>query len=149
MTVRSETVRPAGVSAGEYAEVQHFYAHQMQRLDAGEAEAWAETFSDDAVFDVPTQPGPVHGRAGLIAAARRATAAHADAGERHRHFIGMLDVTERPDGALEVRAYTVVYASVIGGTSRVHRVCVCSDVLVRVGGALQVRTRTVTRDDLP
>ncbi|MET7622268.1 nuclear transport factor 2 family protein [Streptomyces sp. NPDC005408] len=149
MTVRSEAVRPTGAFEAVYAQVQQFYAQQMQLLDSGEAEQWAATFTVDARFDVPTLPEPVHGRAGLITAARRSADALAAASERHRHFIGMLDVSERADGVLDVRAYTIVYASRIGGGSRVHRVCVCTDVLVRSGDELHVRTRTVTRDDFP
>ncbi|MEU3921924.1 nuclear transport factor 2 family protein [Streptomyces sp. NPDC029004] len=151
MTVRSEAeaLRPTDAFAALYAQVQQFYAHQMQLLDAGEAERWAATFTEDARFDVPTLPKPVHGRPGLVTAAQRSADALAEAGERHRHFIGMLDLTERPDGVLDVRAYTIVYASRIGGGCRVHRVCVCTDVLVRSGDELRVRTRTVTRDDFP
>lgn len=134
--------------AALYAQVQQFYAHQMQLLDLAEAELWAETFTEDASFDVPTLPEPVRGRPGLIAAVRRTSAQLAEAGQRHRHFMGMFDVTERPDGAVDVRSYTTVYASQIGGESKVHRVCVCEDVLVRSDGALQVSTRKVTRDDL-
>ncbi|MFC7310271.1 nuclear transport factor 2 family protein [Streptomyces monticola] len=136
-------------SALVHAEVQQFYAHQMQQLDLAKSGPWAATFTEDATFDVPTLPEPVRGRPGLVAAAERAAAALADAGERHRHFMGMLDVTERQDGSLDVRSYTVVYASKIGGESRVHRVCVCEDILVRVEGELQVTARKVTRDDLP
>jgi 3-phenylpropionate/cinnamic acid dioxygenase small subunit len=132
-----------------YAEVQRFYARQMQQLDLGKAESWARTFTEDAVFDVPTLPEPVRGRAGLIAAVERAHAQLAEAGERHRHFMGMVDVLERADGTLDVRSYTTVYASVVGGVSRVHRVCVCEDVLVRDGGELRVGHRKVKRDDLP
>ncbi|MFC8920271.1 nuclear transport factor 2 family protein [Streptomyces sp. NPDC047821] len=139
---------PAAWSAALHAEVQQFYAHQMQLLDLGEAEQWARTFTEDATFAVPTLPEPVRGHAGLIAATSRAAAELAAAGQRHRHFIGMFDVRPRPDGAVEVRSYAIVYASQIGGESRVHRVCVCEDVLVRQDGELRVSARTVTRDDL-
>ncbi|MFF4911064.1 nuclear transport factor 2 family protein [Streptomyces sp. NPDC001260] len=140
---------PTGPSLLLYAEVQRFYARQMQQLDLGKAESWAETFTEDALFDVPTLPEPVRGRGGLVAAVGRAHARLAEAGERHRHFMGMVDVLERPDGSLDVRSYTVVYASAVGGESRVHRVCVCEDVLVREDGELRVARRKVSRDDLP
>ncbi|MFF5448571.1 nuclear transport factor 2 family protein [Streptomyces sp. NPDC012888] len=132
-----------------HAEVQQFYAHQMQLLDLAEAERWAATFTEDATFAVPTLPEPVRGRAGLVAATSRSHAELAAAGQRHRHFMGMLDVRQRPDGAVDVRSYAIVYASEIGGESRVHRVCVCEDVLVRgEDGVLRVSARVVTRDDL-
>lgn len=135
--------------AALYAQVQQFYAHQMQLLDRAESQRWADTFTEDATFDVPTLAAPVRGRPGLAEAGRSAAAALAEAGERHRHFMGMFDVAERLDGALDVRCYTTVYASVVGGVSRVHRVCVCEDVLVRgADGRLLVSARKVTRDDL-
>ncbi|MFJ3923223.1 nuclear transport factor 2 family protein [Streptomyces sp. NPDC090022] len=150
MTTETASAPGAVWSAALHAEVQQFYAYQMQRLDLGEAEAWALTFTEDAVFDVPTLPEPVRGRAGLVASAYGARAALAAAGERHRHFLGMLDVRPRPDGTVGVRSYAIVYASEIGGASRVHRVCVCEDVLVRdADGMLRVSARRVTRDDLP
>ncbi|MFI8952442.1 nuclear transport factor 2 family protein [Streptomyces sp. NPDC053750] len=131
-----------------YAEVQWFYARQMQQLDLGKADSWAATFTEDAVFDVPTLPAPVRGRSALAAAVEGAHARLAEAGEQHRHVMGMIDVVERSDGSLDVRSYTTVYASTVGGTSRVHRVCVCEDLLVRVDGELRVARRRVTRDDL-
>ncbi|MFF3847834.1 nuclear transport factor 2 family protein [Streptomyces sp. NPDC002328] len=136
-------------SAALYARVQQFYARQMQLLDLGEAERWARTFTEDATFAVPTLPEPARGRAALAAAARRTAAELAAAGQRHRHFIGMLDVRPRPDGAVDVRSYAIVYASQTGGASQVHRVCVCEDVLLHQDdGELRVSARTVTRDDL-
>ncbi|MEU6479750.1 nuclear transport factor 2 family protein [Streptomyces sp. NPDC047017] len=141
--------RATAWSAALHAEVQQFYAHQMQLLDLGEARSWATTFTEDATFAVPTLPEPVRGRAGLAAATTRSHAELAAAGQRHRHFLGMLDVRPRPDGATDVRSYAIVYVSDVGGGSRVHRVCVCEDVLVRdEDGGLKVAARTVTRDDL-
>ncbi|WP_317441834.1 nuclear transport factor 2 family protein [Streptomyces collinus] len=154
MTAQPTTAR-AAVRPGDreafaalYAQVQQFYAHQMQLLDLGECERWAATFTEDATFEVPTLPEPVAGRAALAAATGRAAAQLAASGTRHRHVVGMFDVAEQPDGTVRVRSYAVVYASSIGGDSRVHRVCVCDDVLVRVAGELQVASRLVTRDDL-
>jgi|UniRef100_A0AAU3HNM3 3-phenylpropionate/cinnamic acid dioxygenase small subunit len=148
MTTAPERTQAPAWSAELHAEAQQFYAHQMQLLDLGEAERWAGTFTEDATFAVPTLPEPVRGRAGLVAATRRTAAGLAAAEQRHRHFIGMLDVRPRPDGAVDVRSYAIVYASQIGGESQVHRVCVCEDVLVRQDGELRVFARTVTRDDL-
>lgn len=148
MTIAPQRAQAPAWSAALHAEAQQFYAHQMQLLDLGEAEQWAQTFTQDATFAVPTLPEPVRGRPGLVAATRRTAAELAAAGQRHRHFVGMLDVRPRPDGVLDVRSYAIVYASQIGGASRVHRVCVCEDVLVRQDGELRVSARTVTRDDL-
>ena len=132
-----------------YAEVQQFYARHMHQLDRGEADAWAAGFAEDASFSVPTLPEPVVGRSGLATAVRRSAAALAEAGEQHRHWPGVFDVVPQPDGSVVVHSYTTVFASPLGGDSRVHRVCTCTDVLVRdEGGRLLIQDRKVGRDDL-
>ncbi|HEY8533043.1 MAG TPA: nuclear transport factor 2 family protein [Micromonospora sp.] len=135
-------------SIDHYCEIQQFYAEHMQLLDSGRAEEWAATFTEDGVFRVPTLPEPVRGRPALAAAVRKTHAALAAAGEVHRHWHGMLNVRPTPDGAYHVRCYALVFATPRGGEPRLHRTCVCEDILVRVDGKFQVRERTVTRDDL-
>jgi 3-phenylpropionate/cinnamic acid dioxygenase small subunit len=140
---------PAAEAAVLHAEVQQFYARQMQLFDLYRPLEWADTFTEDAIFDVPTLPEPVRGRAALIASTRRAHAQLAEAKEQHRHVIGMLDVRPQADATVQVRSYAVVYATTVGRESRVHRMCVCEDILVRdTAGQLQVGSRRVTRDDL-
>ncbi len=131
-----------------YAQVQQFYAHQMQLFDSFEAEAWAGTFTPDAVFDVPTLPRPVRGREELAANVRRNAETRARSGEQLRHWLGMIDVREEPNGTLHTRAYALVHLTPLGGEARVHRMCVMEDVLVRSRGRLRVLSRRVTRDDL-
>ncbi|MEG8280426.1 nuclear transport factor 2 family protein [Streptomyces sp. AHA2] len=133
---------------GLYGQVQQFYAHQMQLFDAYEADRWAATFTEDAVFEVPTLDAPVRGRAGLAAGVRRNRAQQERSGERLRHFVGMLDVQPGRAGELNTCCYALVYLTPRGGTSRVVRVCVMQDVLVRVRGKWRTRHRVVTRDDL-
>ncbi|MFJ5712534.1 nuclear transport factor 2 family protein [Streptomyces sp. NPDC093105] len=142
--------RPAAAtaSAALYAEVQQFYARHMHLLDRGDADAWAAGFTEDASFSVPTLPAPVIGREGLAAAVRKSAAALAEAGEQHRHWPGVFDVVPQADGTIVVHSYTTVFASPRGGASRVHRVCTCTDVLVREAGTLLVKHREVGRDDL-
>ncbi|MFF0745795.1 nuclear transport factor 2 family protein [Streptomyces sp. NPDC004111] len=134
--------------AALYAEVQQFYAHQMQLFDSFLAEAWAGTFTEDAVFDVPTLERPLRGRGELAASVRRNEESARRSGERLRHWLGMIDVTVRPDGTLHTRAYALVYVTTHGGSPKVHRVCVMEDSLVRRRGSLRTSHRLVTRDDL-
>ena len=132
-----------------YIEVQQFYARTMQLLDAGRAQEWSESFTEDATFSVPTLPEPARGRENLAAAVRRTAAQLAEIGEVHRHWHGMVSVEPRPDGSLGIRCYAQVIATKLGGESRLHRICVCEDVLVRgADGQLLVQSRRVTRDDL-
>jgi len=131
-----------------YAQVQQFYAHQMQLFDAHDAERWAATFTEDAVLDVPTLAEPVRGRANLTSNVLRNQARQQRSGQRLRHWVGMLDVQARRDGELRTRCYALVYVTPRGGSSRLLRVCVMEDTLVRVRGKLRPRRRLVTRDDL-
>jgi 3-phenylpropionate/cinnamic acid dioxygenase small subunit len=131
-----------------YAQVQQFYAHQMQLFDEHDAERWAATFTEDAVFDVPTLDEPVRGRAALAANVLRNKAQQQRSGEQLRHWIGMLDVQPQRDDALHTRCYALVYVTARGGSSKVLRVCVMGDVLVRTRGKWRTRHRIVSRDDL-
>ncbi|MFJ6700869.1 nuclear transport factor 2 family protein [Streptomyces sp. NPDC091272] len=131
-----------------YAEVQQFYAHQMQLFDSFLAEPWAGTFTQDAVFDVPTLERPLRGRTELAASVRHNEEAARRSGERMRHWLGMIDVGAHPDGSLRTRAYALVYVTTHGGSPKVHRVCVMQDTLVRRRGSLRTAHRLVTRDDL-
>lgn len=131
-----------------YAEVQQFYARHMHLLDVGAAEEWAQTFTDDATFTMPLRAEPVRGRTELAAGVTRAKAEMARTGEVQKHWHGMVAVDPRPDGSVGVRCYALVFSTQVGGESKLHRVCVCEDVLVREDGDLRVSTRHVTRDDL-
>ncbi|MGW3989870.1 nuclear transport factor 2 family protein [Streptomyces sp. NPDC004830] len=131
-----------------YGQVLQFYAHQMQLFDGHEAERWAATFTEDAVFDVPTLDAPLRGRAGLAANVRRNRAVQERSGDRLRHFVGMLDIEPGRADELRTRCYALVYGTGRDGGCRVVRVCVMQDVLVRVRGKWRTRHRVVTRDDL-
>ncbi|MGW6458108.1 nuclear transport factor 2 family protein [Streptomyces sp. NPDC055078] len=143
------TGTPSSVDVSLYAEVQQFYAHHMHLLDAGDGAGWAGTFTEDGSFAPPSKPEPVVGRAALTEGVNRAAAGLAEAGETHRHLLSMVRVLPHEDGALSVRSYAQIIATPKGGSPRLHLMCVCDDVLVRVDGELKVRERRVTRDDRP
>ena len=154
MSTQTEN-RQAYQAAGEvpferlYAEVQQFYAEHMHHLDSEEADEWAATFTEDGVFAPPSLPEPVRGRTALAEGVRRQAAQLVEIGERHRHCFLMMAVTPRPDGTVYVRSYTQVIATPRDGQPRLHIMCECHDILVRVDGRLLVRERRVTRDDRP
>ncbi|MFE5602997.1 nuclear transport factor 2 family protein [Streptomyces coelicoflavus] len=139
---------PSRTFAALYAEIQEFYAHQMRILDAHDAERWALTFTEDAVLELPTLPGPVGARDGLARYVRAGADRQRRAGGRLDHWVGMLDVQPRPDGTLHTRCSALVYVTPGGGGPKGLHVCVMEDVLVRTGGEWRAAHRRVTRDDL-
>jgi hypothetical protein len=130
------------------AEVEQFYARHFHLLDSGQAAEWALTFTEDGAFHPPGDRAPVRGRAALADGVGAGYQRLLDAGEVHRHWHGMIAVDARDDGTVHVRCYALILATPRGGPTRSHLSCVCDDIFVREGGALLVRERRVSRDDL-
>jgi hypothetical protein len=139
---------PNDNGASLHSGLHRFYAEQMQLLDCGANQEWAQTFTDDGVFAASGMPEPVRGRGAIAAAARAAHEQRSKAGVVHRHWLGMLTADPQEDGTVRARCYALVIATPAGGASNIHRSTVCEDVLVTAGSSWQVRHREVTRDDL-
>ncbi|MYW65836.1 nuclear transport factor 2 family protein [Streptomyces sp. SID8379] len=131
-----------------YADVQDFYARHFHLLDGGRAEEWAQTFTADGYFHPEVLDVPVQGHAALAEGVRRTHAELVAEGVQRRHWHGMVAVTPRDADTYDVRCYALIFATPRGGTSQLRMSCVCEDVLVREDGALKIRERKVTRDDL-
>ena len=138
--------------AGRYQEIQHFYARHMQSVDAGDAVAWARGFTEDGVFDSNVLPAPVVGR-DTIESATLAGERRRPAGLVRRHVMTMLTVDPAPESgpdAVRTRSYVSVLETLPGARTALHCSTVCEDVLVRdEDGGWLVRSRHITRDDLP
>jgi hypothetical protein len=128
--------------------VQQFYAHQMQAMDSGRVEEWAETFTPDGVFAANAFPEPTKGRPALAAVARHAFTEAETQGVVRRHWLGMLYVEPRDDGTVFARSYALVIITPKGGAPALSRSTVCEDVLVPHSNSWLVQERAVTRDDL-
>ncbi|MEV0264798.1 nuclear transport factor 2 family protein [Streptomyces sp. NPDC050617] len=146
----SPSQRPAeaGPETALYQEVQHFYGRQMRYLDEARVTEWAGTFTEDGVFTANAHPQPSTGRAEIAAGARKAADQLAEQGIQRRHWLGMLQVDEQPDGTVRARTYALILSTPRGGQAAVHLSCSCDDVLVRQDGKLLVKHRKVERDDL-
>ncbi len=139
---------PSTVSEDQlHLEVARFYARHLQLLDDGDVDEWAATCTDDCAFLLPGMTEPVRGRQALAAAVRKVREELAAKGERQRHLHVMTTVTPREDGTFRARSYGLVISTQRGGDPRLHRMCVCEDVLVRTADGWQVQSRRVTRDD--
>lgn len=138
-----------GTEADLYAEIQQFYARQMQLLDSGNAAEWADTFTQDGVFAANARPEPARGRETIRAAAAQAKAQHAQQGLQVRHWLGMLDIAAQPDGSVRVRSYALIINTPRGGQAVIQLSTTCEDLLVRgEAGDWLVSHRQVVRDDL-
>lgn len=131
-----------------YSRVHHFYAEQMQLLDARSTDEWAATFTEDGVFAASGLPHPARGRAAIAEGARSIAAELARAGIEHRHWLGMLTLNDGEGGTVRARCYALVIQIPRGGVPTIFRSTVCEDLLVPAGTSWLVRDRRVTRDDL-
>ncbi|MGA5417919.1 nuclear transport factor 2 family protein [Streptomyces pseudogriseolus] len=134
--------------AALYAEIQQFYGRQMEILDAHDTERWADLCTEDAVFELPSLPEPLSVRDGLDPYVRAGAERQRRAGVRIAHWVGMLDVHPRADGALHTRCSALVCPARSGGDAKVLYVYAMEDVLVRASGGWRIAHRRVTRDDL-
>jgi SnoaL-like domain len=121
----------------------------MHLLDAGKSADWAATFTENGTFALPGRAGSTRGRTRLAAAARAAFDDLAAKGETHRHWHGMITVDPIDSATVRAQCYALVFATARGGEPRLHRVCTCTDTLVREGGRWLVAHRVVTRDGYP
>lgn len=134
--------------SGLYAEVQLFYARQMQHLDAVRAVPFAATFAEDGIFAHSPDSPPVRGRAAIAEEVRDYNERRfaADPVQR-RHWFNMLDVREQPDGSLHTEFYALVVTTRPGQPQPVIAPsCLVRDVLVRENGELRTLERKVTQD---
>ncbi|MFF2956900.1 nuclear transport factor 2 family protein [Kitasatospora sp. NPDC057965] len=151
-TTATTTTTPAPVAnpalTGLYAEVQLFYARQMQHLDAVRAEPFAATFAADGVFDHSPDAPAVRGREAIAAEVDSYNERRfAQDPVQRRHWFNMLDVREQPDGSVHTEFYAVVLTTRPGQFQPVVApACVVRDVLVREGGELRTLERRVTQD---
>jgi actinorhodin biosynthesis protein ActVIA len=129
-----------------YAEVQQFYARQMQSLDSGKLEAYAETFTEDAEFGHTPGREPARTRAGIVADLYAVHERYVDDPQQRRHLFTMTDLDPQPDGSILSTTYALVLTTRKADGPELVRSCVVRDVLVRTDGVLQNRSRMVDPD---
>lgn len=129
-------------------EIEQFYATQMQTIDGGDVDGWAETFTEDAVFASNGLPEPGRGREVIRSGAGQLADRRAERGAVHRHLTTGMAVTDRGDGSAFVRSYVLVLEILAGAVPTLHASTVLEDELVRTPSGWAVRHRQVLRDDL-
>lgn len=131
-----------------YFEVQQFYARQMQALDSGKLEAYADTFTEDAEFGHTPGRDPARTRVGIINDLYAVHERLADDPQQRRHLFTMMDLDPQEDGSIRSTVYALVMTTRPGGNPEPVRNCVVHDVLVREDSGLRNRSRMVEHDGL-
>lgn len=130
-----------------YAEVQHFYARQMQLMDRRDFEAFAATFTRDGEFS--HTPGQLaRTRAGIVDELREFHKRFEQDPVVRRHWFNMIVVEPQQDGSFHTTYYAQVVNTRPGADTQWGPSCVVTDLLVRVDGALLNRSRQVRQDRL-
>ncbi|MFE0464622.1 nuclear transport factor 2 family protein [Kitasatospora sp. NPDC058965] len=131
-----------------HAQVQHFYAHQMQALDSLRFEDYAATFTEDGSFQHSPQAEPAVTRAGIV---RELVEFHkrfdGDPVQR-RHWFTHVALQPQPDGSYASTVYALVVTTRPGGTPVIAPSCVVHDVLEVTDGEVLTRSRLVTHDQM-
>ncbi|MEU6131752.1 nuclear transport factor 2 family protein [Saccharopolyspora sp. NPDC047091] len=135
-------------TAETYAEVQHFYARQMQFMDERDFAAFAATFIPAGEFS-HTPGQTAHGRAQIVDELQRFHRRFDDDPVIRRHWFDMIVLDELGRGELGARFYAYVVDTRPGATApRLGPSCTVSDVLVRTDGGLLNKSRHVRQDRL-
>jgi actinorhodin biosynthesis protein ActVIA len=133
-------------STNLYAEVQQFYAMQMQRLDRRDIEGYAATFTEDAeFFHTPGNPAS-HTRDTIIRDLHKFHEQFPPDLQR-RHWFNMVNLEPLDDGSIQSTAYClVIKIRPPGQKPEIAPHCVVNDILVRVDGELLTKYRRVDHD---
>ncbi|MCP2279396.1 actinorhodin biosynthesis protein ActVIA [Nocardia amikacinitolerans] len=129
-----------------YAEVQQFYAEQMQRLDNRDIPGYADTFTEDAEFEHSPGIPPARTRAGIIADLVEFHKRFETDPMQRRHWFNMINLQPQDDGTIVSTTYCLVVKIRPNSKPEIAPSCVVHDVLVRVDGALLTRSRRVVHD---
>lgn len=128
------------------ASVRQFYSHQMRLSEDGAVDEWADTFTEDAVFEDSTEPEPLRGRDAIRESVRRGVAGIAAADLDFRHWFGMVEVEPDGYGGVLARYLALAVVTPRGGTAALLGNAACHDHLVPATGGWQVRHRAVRFD---
>jgi hypothetical protein len=133
------------LSTDDYIAVQQLYARFNTALDTGQAQQFADTWTDDGEFIGGRGPGrgsdvrtPIKGRAELVAMGQRA-------GVGTRHFVANLVVTPTVDGA-RASCYLVLL-NARNSPPSITETAIYEDTLVRTAQGWKFRKRINWRDD--
>nr|ADO32791.1 hypothetical protein gra-orf31 [Streptomyces vietnamensis] len=131
-----------------YAQVQHFYAHQMQALDGGRFADYAATFTEDGTFQHSPGVQPAVGQAGIVAELVEFHKRFEGDPVQRRHWFNHIALEPQADGSLRSTVYALVVTVRPGGKPEIAPSCVVHDVLLVTDEGVRTRSRMITHDQL-
>lgn len=139
---------PAGspVSTDLYIRVQHFYAHQMQHLDAGRFEDYAATFTEDGSFQHSPGAEPAVTRPAIVRELVEFHRRFENDPVQRRHWFNHVALERQDDGSIRSTVYALVVTVRPGGKPDIAPSCVVHDVLLDGPDGIQLKSRSVTHD---
>ncbi|WET83085.1 nuclear transport factor 2 family protein [Amycolatopsis sp. QT-25] len=138
----------AVVSHEIMAEIQDFYARQVQAMDNGRYAEFAQTFADDCEFTPVKHQSTAHGRQAIVRKLDDFAKQLAGNGERRRHWMSMSVIKEGGPGRYDVVSYALVTNTAPGEPPKLHWAGEIVDSLVRENGELLVLRRAVNSDSI-
>jgi uncharacterized protein (TIGR02246 family) len=138
----TSTVFAADLTAADYTAIQQLYARYNTTIDKGDAEGWANTFTEDGVF-----ANNFKGREALQGFVKNWTTNPAMNGPMRRHFSADLVITPSADGATGTVSTLLIDLSTkpISVASYVSY----SDVLVKTADGWRFKTRALKMEGPP
>ena len=130
------------------AEIQDFYARQVQAMDGGRLAEFAETFLDDCDFTPMKHKPTEHGKQAIIERLDNFAKQVFAVDEQRRHWIAMSVVDEVDENTYDVVSYALVANTRAGNPPVMHFAGTIVDRLVRDNGAIKVRSRAVNSDSI-
>ncbi|MGW1911490.1 nuclear transport factor 2 family protein [Streptomyces sp. NPDC002076] len=131
-----------------YAQVQHFYAHQMQALDGLRFEDYAATFTEDGTFQHSPGAEPARTRPGIVRELMEFHKRFENDPVRRRHWFNHIALEPQSDGSIRSTVYALVVTVRPGGKPEIAPSCVVHDVLEVAGDQVLTRSRLVTHDQM-
>ncbi|MGI8664798.1 MAG: nuclear transport factor 2 family protein [Jatrophihabitans sp.] len=138
----------AVVSGQLQAEIQGFYARQVQAMDNGRYAEFAGTFSEDCDFTPMKHQPTAHGRPAIVEKLDNFAKQVFNSDEQRRHVMVMSAVTEVDETTYDVISYALVSNTKHGDPPRLHFAGEIVDRLIRQDGELLVRSRMVNSDSI-
>ncbi|MEE1758266.1 MULTISPECIES: nuclear transport factor 2 family protein [unclassified Streptomyces] len=136
------------VSSDLYVQVQHFYARQMQALDNGRIEEYANTFTKDGSFQHTPGLDPVVGPDAILEELRSFLKKYENDPTQRRHYFNQIVLDPRDDGTIGSTVYALIVRVKPNEQPEIWPSTVVHDVIDVTDGHILLKSRSVAYDQL-